>query len=51
MSPEVAEKRMGGRLTIAARDNKEVLIANFSPQTNAWYKSEDPALVLVVWNI
>ncbi|MEH6895753.1 helix-turn-helix domain-containing protein [Bacillus velezensis] len=48
MSPEVAEKRMGGRLTIAARDNKEVLIANFSPQTNAWaIKSEDPALVLV----
>ncbi len=39
---------MGGRLTIAARDNKEVLIANFSPQTNAWaIKSEDPALVLV----
>lgn len=38
---------MGGRLTIAARDNKEVLIANFSPQTNAQPLTEDPALVLV----
>ncbi|MCM3782662.1 TrmB family transcriptional regulator [Neobacillus mesonae] len=48
MSPQVAEERMGGRLTIIARDNKEVLIANFSPSSSAWaIKSQDPALVLV----
>lgn len=48
MSPQVAEERMGGRLTIIARDNKEVLIANFSPGSTAWaIKTEDPALVLV----
>ncbi|MCI3196956.1 MULTISPECIES: TrmB family transcriptional regulator [Bacillus] len=48
MSPEVAEERIGGRLTIVARDNQEVLIANFSPNTNAWaIKTQDPALVIV----
>jgi len=48
MSPEVAEERMHGRLTIVARDNKEVLIANFSGNTPAWaVKTQDPALVLV----
>jgi sugar-specific transcriptional regulator TrmB len=48
MSPEVAEERMGGRLTIVARDNEEVLIANFAPNTVAWaVKTQDPALVLV----
>ena len=36
MAPEVAEERMNGRLTIVARDNEEVLIANFSPNTPAW---------------
>lgn len=48
MSPEVAEKRMGGRLTIVARDHEEVLIANFTPNASAWaVKTQDPALVLV----
>ncbi|UTR10237.1 TrmB family transcriptional regulator [Evansella sp. LMS18] len=48
MPPEITEKRMGGRLTIIARDKKEVLIANFDPDTPAWaVKTEDPALVLV----
>lgn len=48
MSPEVVEKRTNGRLTILARDNQEVLIANFSSSTAAWaVKTEDPALVLI----
>ncbi|WP_409177313.1 TrmB family transcriptional regulator [Brevibacillus fortis] len=48
MSPKVAEERMSGRLTIVARDNEEVLIANFAPNTAAWaIKTQDPALVLV----
>ncbi|MFJ9500140.1 TrmB family transcriptional regulator [Brevibacillus centrosporus] len=48
MSPEVAEERMGGRLTIAARDVEEVLIGNFAPGKSAWaVKTRDPALVLV----
>ncbi|WP_042457050.1 TrmB family transcriptional regulator [Neobacillus dielmonensis] len=48
MAPEVAEERMNGRLTIVSRDNEEVLIANFSPNSPAWaIKTQDPALVLV----
>jgi hypothetical protein len=48
MPPDISEKRMGGRLTIIARDKKEVLIANFDPNTPAWaVKTKDPALVLV----
>ncbi|AEI40478.1 TrmB family transcriptional regulator [Paenibacillus mucilaginosus] len=48
MSPKVAEERTNGRLTIAARDNEEVIIANFSPTTAGWaIKTQDPALVLV----
>lgn len=48
MSPEVAEQRMGGRLSIVARDQEEVLIANFAPGTSGWaVKTRDPALVLV----
>jgi sugar-specific transcriptional regulator TrmB len=48
MTPEISEKRMGGRLTILARDKEEVLIANFAPNTSAWaVKTKDPALVLV----
>ncbi|HZG81320.1 MAG TPA: helix-turn-helix domain-containing protein [Brevibacillus sp.] len=48
MAPEVVEKRMSGRLSIVARDQKEVLIANFAPHTVAWaVKTQDPALVLV----
>lgn len=48
MPPNIAEKRMGGHLTIVARDMEEVLIANFAPNTAAWaVKTKDPALVLV----
>ncbi|TCN26037.1 TrmB family transcriptional regulator [Mesobacillus foraminis] len=48
MSTEIAENRMKGRLTIVAKDHKEVLIANFAPSTSAWaIKTQDPALVLV----
>jgi len=48
MSPEVAQERMGGRLSIVARDQEEVLIASFGSGANAWaVKTEDPALVLV----
>ncbi|WP_136604429.1 TrmB family transcriptional regulator [Paenibacillus dokdonensis] len=48
MAPEVAEERMGGHLTIVARDKEEVLIANFGPNREAWaVKTQDPALVLV----
>jgi HTH-type transcriptional regulator, sugar sensing transcriptional regulator len=48
MAPEITEKRMGGRLTIVVRDNEEVLIAQFAPNTSAWaVKTKDPALVLV----
>ncbi|HAQ08505.1 MAG TPA: TrmB family transcriptional regulator [Bacillus bacterium] len=48
MAPEITEKRMGGRLTIIVRDNEEVLIAQFAPNTTAWaVKTTDPALVLV----
>lgn len=48
MAPDISEKRMGGRLTIAVRDKEEVIIANFSPDTAAWaVKTKDPALVLV----
>lgn len=48
MAPDVAEGRMGGRLTIVSRDNEEVVIANFSPSNTAWaIKTKDPALVLV----
>lgn len=48
MSPQVAQERMGGCLTIVARDQEEVLIANFAPGTSAWaVKTQDPALVLV----
>ncbi|MCT2345484.1 TrmB family transcriptional regulator [Niallia taxi] len=48
MSPKVAEERTNGRLTIVARDNEEVIIANFFPATQGWaIKTQDPALVLV----
>lgn len=47
-APEVAEERMNGRLTIVARDNVEVLIANFSPVATGWAViTQDPALVLI----
>lgn len=48
MPPEVVKERMGGHLTIAARDGEEVLIANFTENSFAWaVKTQDPALVLV----
>ncbi|KGA96028.1 transcriptional regulator [Alkalihalobacillus alcalophilus ATCC 27647 = CGMCC 1.3604] len=48
MEPEIAEERVSGHLTIVARDQEEVLIANFAPDTSAWaIKSTDPALILV----
>ncbi|WP_342512521.1 helix-turn-helix domain-containing protein [Sporosarcina sp. FSL K6-1522] len=48
VSPEVAEERTNGRLTIVVRDNEEVMIANFSSSTPGWaIKTQDPALVLV----
>lgn len=48
MAPDVAKERMGGHLTIVARDLEEVLIANFAPNTVSWaVKTKDPALVLV----
>lgn len=48
ISPEVAEERMQGRVTVVARDNQEVLIANFTPKAAAWaVKTQDPALVLI----
>lgn len=48
MPPEVVEDRMGGKVTIIARDGKEVIIANFSEQTTPWaVKTTDPALVQV----
>lgn len=48
MPPDVVKKRMGGHLTVAARDGEEVIIANFSDHSPAWaVKTRDPALVLV----
>lgn len=48
MTPDVVKERMGGHLTIIARDGKEVLIANFSDHGTSWaVTTYDPALVLV----
>lgn len=48
MPPDVVKERMGGQLTVAARDGEEVLIANFTEKSFAWaVKTKDPALVLV----
>ncbi|GAB6418184.1 helix-turn-helix domain-containing protein [Bacillus luti] len=48
MTPHVVEKRMGGHLTVIARDGEEVLIANFSNDSTSWaVTTYDPALVLV----
>ncbi|MEN0665132.1 helix-turn-helix domain-containing protein [Caldifermentibacillus hisashii] len=48
MPPDVVKKRMGGHLTVAARDGEEVLIANFTERSFAWaVKTTDPALVLI----
>nr|WP_206762860.1 TrmB family transcriptional regulator [Brevibacillus laterosporus] len=48
MSPEVVQERMGGQLTIVARDGEEVIIANFNERGVPWaIKTRNPALVLV----
>lgn len=48
MTPDVVKERMGGQLTVVARDGKEVLIANFSEHSTSWaVTTYDPALVLV----
>lgn len=48
MPPEVVKERIGGKLTIAARDKEEVIIANCLDKSNSWaVKTHDPALVLV----
>jgi sugar-specific transcriptional regulator TrmB len=48
MPPEVVQERIGGRLTIAARDGEEVVIANFTDETMPRaVKTKNPALVLV----
>lgn len=48
MTPDVVRERIGGKLTIAARDTDEVVIANFVDNVTCWaVKTHDPALVLV----
>ncbi|MDM5154264.1 helix-turn-helix domain-containing protein [Bacillus sp. DX1.1] len=48
MTPDVVKERMGGHLTIVARDGKEVLIANFLDHSTSWaVTTYDPVLVLV----
>jgi sugar-specific transcriptional regulator TrmB len=48
MPPDVVKHRIGGKLTIAARDKEEVIIANFLDNSNSWaVKTHDPALVLI----
>ncbi|MDQ0243386.1 sugar-specific transcriptional regulator TrmB [Bacillus fengqiuensis] len=48
MPPEVVQERIGGHLTIAARDGEEVVIANFTDDAMPWaVKTKNPALVLV----
>ncbi|MFD3445971.1 TrmB family transcriptional regulator [Microbacteriaceae bacterium 4G12] len=48
MPPKVVQERMGGHLTIAARDGEEVVIANFTDTLSPWaVKTKNPALVLV----
>ncbi|MFC3882132.1 TrmB family transcriptional regulator [Bacillus songklensis] len=48
MLPEVVKDRIGGYLTIAARDGEEVVIANFMDESlPRAVKTKNPALVLV----
>lgn len=48
MPPEVVQRRTGGKLTIAARDQEEVVIANFPENGACWaVKTYDPVLVLI----
>ncbi|KOP79897.1 TrmB family transcriptional regulator [Cytobacillus solani] len=48
MPPDIVQERMGGHLSVAARDGEEVVIANFTETASPWaVKTKDPALVLV----
>lgn len=48
MRPEVVQKRLGGHLSITARDGAEVVIAEFIEPAGSWaVKTHDPALVLI----
>lgn len=48
MAPEIVQQRLGGHLTIAARDNHEVVIAEYVNGGGSWaVKTRDPALVLI----
>lgn len=48
MEPEVVKVRLGGHLSIAARDSAEAVIAEFVLAGESWaVKSHDPALVLI----
>ncbi|MFD1739747.1 TrmB family transcriptional regulator [Bacillus salitolerans] len=48
MPPQVVQERIGGCLTIVARDGEEVVIANFHDKNEpSAVKTKDPALVLV----
>ncbi|MDP1419762.1 helix-turn-helix domain-containing protein [Peribacillus simplex] len=48
MASSIIEERTQGNLTIIVKDKNEVLIANFSRETEAWaITTKDPALVLL----
>lgn len=48
MAPDVVKRRLGGHLTIAARDGEEVVIAEYLDSGESWaVKTRDPALVLI----
>jgi len=48
MPPEVVSARMGGKLSVAARDGEEVVVAEFGVSAAPWAVSaKDPALVMV----
>lgn len=48
MPPDVVSARMGGKLSVAARDGEEVVVAEFGVSASPWAVSaRDPALVMV----
>lgn len=48
MPPDVVSARMGGKLSVAARDGEEVVVAEFGASASPWAVSaRDPALVMV----
>lgn len=48
MTADVVKERIGGKLTIVARDKEEAIIANFVNAEASWaVKTKDPALVLI----